>query len=74
MTQQMNQQSPSTNPQEADQAEISTDMAAPLVVRVPAQLPVLTVQVSRALLALLAELTKIGVLDGPPAEGRSDVD
>jgi len=70
----MTQQPRSTNPQEADQAEISTDTDEPLVVQVPTQLPVLTKQVSRVLLALLVELTKIGVLDGPPAEGRSHVD
>jgi len=70
----MNQHSPGTNPQEANQAEVSTETAAPLVVRVPVQLPVLTEHVSRALLALLAEVTKIGVLDGPLAERRSRVD
>jgi hypothetical protein len=63
-----------TNPQEADQAEIGADTDEPLVVRIPAQLPVLTEQVSRALLAVLIELTTIGVLDGLPTEGRSDVD
>jgi hypothetical protein len=67
-------QQPRTNPREVGQTELSTDTDEPLVVRVPAQLPVLTQQVSRALLALLAELTTIGVLDGLPAGGRSHVD
>jgi hypothetical protein len=59
------QSSPRT-PQEAAKTDTSTDQATPIVVRVPAQLPVLTKQVSRALLALLTELTEIEVLDRPP--------
>jgi hypothetical protein len=70
----MTRQPRTTNPQEADKAGPSTDTAMPAVIRVPTQLPVLTEQVSRALLVLLVELTKIGVLDGLPAEGRSHVD
>jgi hypothetical protein len=70
----MNQPSPSTSPQEADKADTNTDVATPIVVRVPAQLPVLTEQVGRALLAVLIELTKIEVLDAPPVAGRSHDD
>jgi hypothetical protein len=70
----MNQPSLSTSPQEANKSDINTDAAAAIVVRVPAQLPVLTEQVGRALLAVLIELTKIEVLHGPPAEGRSHDD
>jgi hypothetical protein len=45
---------------------------AAIVVRLPAQLPVLTAAVSRALLALLVELTKVEVLERPPREGAID--
>ena len=70
----MAQQSRITNPREVGQTDTRTDKGDPLVVHVPAELPVLTKQVSRALLTLLIELTEIGVLDGLPTEGRSDVD
>jgi hypothetical protein len=56
------QSSPRT-PQEPATTDTSTDRATPIVVRVPAQLPVLSKQVSRA---LLTELTEIEVLDRPP--------
>lgn len=52
------------------QADRSVDAA--IVVRLPAQLPVLTAAVSRALLALLVELTKVEVLERPPREGAID--
>ncbi len=61
-------------PREADKTDTSTDGTTPIVVHMPAQLPVLTKQVSRALLELLTELSTIEVLDGPPAEGRSHDD
>lgn len=59
-------------PQEADKTHSKTDRDAPLVFRPPAELPVLTKEASRALLALLIELTTTEVLDGPPEERRSD--
>ncbi|MDT7786844.1 MAG: hypothetical protein QOF58_5263 [Pseudonocardiales bacterium] len=36
-----------------------------IVVRVPDELPPLTPAVSRALLAILVELTDVAILDGP---------
>jgi hypothetical protein len=54
--------------------ETNADAAPPIVVRVPAELPVLTQQVSRALLALIIELTNIEVIDEPRGEGRSHDD
>jgi len=43
-----------------------------IVVRVPDELPILTRQVSRILLAILVELTEVEVLDGPQKGGLSD--
>jgi hypothetical protein len=43
-----------------------------LVVRVPTELPTLNRQVSRILLEILVNLTKVEVLDGPLEGGASD--
>jgi hypothetical protein len=43
-----------------------------IVVRVPDELPTLNRQASRILLAILVELTKVEVLDGPQEGGASD--
>lgn len=43
-----------------------------IVVRVPNELPILSRHASRILLAILVELTKVEVLDGPQEGGASD--
>ena len=43
-----------------------------VTVRLPDELPVLTPAISRILLAILVELTKVEVLDGPPGGGDDD--
>ena len=41
-------------------------------VRLPDELPVLTQEVSRILLAVLVELTEVEALDGPPGKETHD--
>lgn len=43
--------------------------ADPVTVLVPDELPVLTPETSRILLAILIELTEVEAPDGPPGEG-----
>ncbi|WP_199444085.1 hypothetical protein [Umezawaea beigongshangensis] len=43
-----------------------------IAVRLPSELPVLTPNTSRILLAILVELTELEVLDGPPEGGDDD--
>jgi hypothetical protein len=43
-----------------------------IVVRVPDELPTLSREASRILLAILVKLTKVEVLDGPQEGGASD--
>jgi hypothetical protein len=52
-----------TNPQWGPDREDVT-------VHVPVELPSLTTPVSRALLAILIELTAVEMLDAPPGRGR----
>lgn len=50
---------------------MSADDKSPegITVRFPADLPTLNREASRILLAMLAELTEVEVLDGPPERG-----
>lgn len=43
-----------------------------ITVHIPAELPVLTMSVSRILLAILVELTEVEILGGPPEGTRND--
>lgn len=54
-----------TNPQRGPDRE-------DVKVHVPVGLPSLTTPVSRALLAILVELTAVQILDAPPGRGRND--
>jgi hypothetical protein len=55
----------------ATRGKISADSGC-IVVRVPAEPPVLTPRLARTLLALLVELTEVPVLDGPEEGARDD--
>jgi len=43
-----------------------------VTVHLPDELPILTTEVSRTLLAILIELAEVQILDGPRERGRDD--